>query len=194
MCGRYYVDDDTVEDMIKIVKEMDMAGSVPRGDVHPTENAFVIRNRANNLTASGMKWGFDNPFGSGVIFNARQESAFDKKMFRSSITERRCIIPAAGFYELDKSKNKVTFTRADNGPLYLAGFYRLTDEVERFIILTKEADNVMSPVHPRMPVIIERKDIDAWIYDTEIAKHLMENAAARIKAGRDYEQMSLDLS
>lgn len=61
------------------------------------------------------------------------------------------MIPAAGFYEWSRQKEKNTFYRKDGKPLYLAGFYDRFDKEDRFVILTTVANASMRPVHDRMP-------------------------------------------
>ena len=58
----------------------------------------------------------------------------ERPLFRDSIRNRRCVVPASHFYEWDQSKNKVTFCREDSPVLYMAGFYQLFEDKEHFII------------------------------------------------------------
>ena len=75
-----------------------------------------------------MSWGFRQFTGSGLIINARAESVIDKPMFRDSILQRRCVIPASWFYEWNRKKEKVTFKQEDSSILFMAGFYQKYEE------------------------------------------------------------------
>ena len=139
MCGRYYVDDE-LEDQIKRVlnasggpEPMSVPGMAdgPR-DVLPSEQAPVILHSGGTLKCAGMLWGFPNPRGKGLLINARAETAKEKPTFRDSIRRRRCVIPASGFYEWDRDRNRVTFFRDDRKILWFAGFYDLFDDRNRF--------------------------------------------------------------
>lgn len=123
MCGRFYIDDDTAGEIEKIVRMVDekLRRAKRTGDIYPTETAPVILYREGKMIADAKRWGFPG-FGSGkVIFNARCESVLEKRMFRESIRERRLIIPAAGFYEWNKKKEKVAFTRDERKVNFIYG-------------------------------------------------------------------------
>lgn len=90
-----------------------------------------------------MKWGYSG-YGNKVI-NARSETAFEKPMFRKSMQERRCLLPASGYYEWrrtpsgGKSKQKYALYRAGQPTIFMAGLWR-EEQGERlpvFVILTK---------------------------------------------------------
>ena len=84
MCSRYYFDDDTMNDILSIVEKTDasLRGMKVNRDIYPTDDAAVIiRNAAGSIKLSRIKWGYPGMNGSGVIINARAESALDKKMF-----------------------------------------------------------------------------------------------------------------
>ena len=59
----------------------------------------------------------------------------------------------------------MTFHRADDKPVYMAGVYNLIDNEERFVIITTEANESVRNVHDRMPLILEEHEIDMWIHD-----------------------------
>lgn len=177
MCCRYYYEDFEIElrELMKaemVVKLSDLP-SVEKGrrDVYPSQASVVIHGSRGNGTresvigASEMVWGFSNPVRKGLIINARAETAREKVTFADSIANRRCVIPASGFYEWDQHKAKFRFTSPDGGLLLFAGFYREEKGVPRYTILTTEANDSMIRVHDRMPVMIGRNEIRPWIED-----------------------------
>jgi len=101
MCGRYYVDDETSREIKKIVEELDkkLGNTKARtGEILATNDVAIIEEKGNKLEPDILKWGFPNFKNKDVIINARSETAFEKPMFRTCLTSRRCIIPANGFF------------------------------------------------------------------------------------------------
>ena len=125
------------------------------------------------MAARPMFWGFPKWKGSGVIINARAETAADKPMFRSSLAARRCIVPSTGFYEWKhsgdkKQKDKYLINLPDTPMLYMAGIYNYYHESDgqqlpRFVILTTAANNSIAPLHDRMPVILSSAEKKDWL-------------------------------
>lgn len=194
MCGRYYIDDDTAREMEKIVRQVDakLWKEYSSRDICPTAAAPVILGREEEFAEEIFTWGFPGFDKKGVIFNARSETALEKRMFRESILVRRCVIPAKRFYEWDAHKNKFTFQSEDGKILFLAGFYNLYEGQERFVILTTDANETMKPVHSRMPLILESEELRDWIFDEYRAKELLHQIPARLKGSSEYVQQTLD--
>jgi putative SOS response-associated peptidase YedK len=113
-----------------------------------------------------MKWGFIGYNGRPII-NARSETALEKPMFRQSMIERRCLIPASGYYEWQKSGAKKTKCRfhLPDGPIYYAGCYRQekNSQLGNFVILTRQAVRGIELIHGRMPVIIPKQHMETWL-------------------------------
>ena len=78
-----------------------------------------------------------------------------------------------GFYEWDSDKKKFLFT-GNNEVIYVAGFYRIHENVAESIIMTTEPNTVVSPIHDRMPLIIEKNDIDKWVLDLDFAREYLK--------------------
>ena len=173
MCGRYYVDDETAREIEKLVRELDRKLQIERtGDIRPSQRAAVIRGENKHLMSDCMAWGFPRFDGKGLLINARAESVTERKMFRDSVQHRRCIIPAKGFYEWDKSKEKFSYERYDAPFLFMAGCYNKYQDQERFVILTTEANPSVSPVHDRMPLILEPEELEDWVLDDKATEYL----------------------
>ena len=192
MCGRYYVDDDTAREIEKMVREVDgKLKKERRGDICPSQSAAVITGKKPYLTAEERIWGFPQYQKNGLLINARAETALERKMFRESVLHRRCIIPARHFYEWDSDKNKVTFQSENQSILYMAGFYNRFREEDRFIILTAEANASVKPVHHRMPLLLERKEVEDWIYDDTFLEFALHKTQPKLRRMQEYEQISL---
>lgn len=193
MCGRYYVDDETAREIEKIAAKLDREVQKGRtGDVCPSQEALIIRQRNGQLSSEYMFWGFPGVQKNNLHINARAESVLEKKSFRESVLHRRCVIPAKGFYEWNKEKEKFRFSREEDGTLlFMAGFYNMFREQNRFVILTTEANSSVSLVHERMPLVLERKEIDSWVMDDKFIDYALRKTSPLLKKQTDYEQMKL---
>lgn len=194
MCGRYFFSERTAKD-IEDELELDFhEATVSEGDVTPAMSPIVLSaGKSSNdpvLRVSNMHWGLIGK-DKKLIINARAESALDKPMFSEAVEHRRLVIPAAGFYEWDVDKNKVTFYKSDKRPIYLAGFYQLSENKDAFVILTTAANESMIKVHDRMPLMIEKEAVKDWLYDKEYAREMLGKSMPLLESHRDYEQLSL---
>jgi putative SOS response-associated peptidase YedK len=105
------------------------------------------------------------------MINARAETLPDLPSFKLLVDRRRCIIPADGFYEWRKEgKRKVPVwvhvkTKEPFGLAALWGVWRKPDgkEVESFTIITTEPNDLIQPIHNRIPVILRRDDEEEWL-------------------------------
>lgn len=105
--------------------------------------------------------------------------------------KRRCIVPARHYYEWDSEKNKVTFYRNDSRVIYMAGFYNRFTDGDHFIILTTEANNSVRNVHDRMPLILEEKELQDWIYDDSYLNFALTKKSPELVQYQEYVQQSL---
>jgi putative SOS response-associated peptidase YedK len=151
----------------------------PHYNIAPTMVVDVIRLGKHGRELVPMRWGlipwwWKKPVKEmPATFNARAESVADKPMFRNAFKDRRCIIPASGFFEWTGekgSKQPHLFTAADGSPvLAFAGLWdrwrdpQSGDEVLSCTIIVSGASAWMEPYHDRMPVLLEAKDFDAWL-------------------------------
>ena len=193
MCGRYFVSDETaykVEDDLHLSKG---ALATRAGDITPgmvTPGIIRNKNRDPEIILSDMFWGITGA-NKKLIINARAESAQEKALFSDSIKNRRCILPAAGFYEWSADKTKFVFKRTDARPIYLAGFYDLSESRDSFVILTTAANSSMMPVHDRMPVMIDKVNVRDYLMDPSAAAQLLKEPMPELDRSSDYEQLSL---
>lgn len=199
VCGRYYIDDDMIREMeglvYKIHEKIKMNSEKDRysSDIFPSQIAPVIVGQDQILSVKLFQWGYPHYKNKGVIFNARCETVLEKQMFQNSVKSRRCVIPAKSFYEWNKEKEKFTYFRSDSDILYFAGIYNQFSEENRFVILTTKANDSMKKVHERMPLILEKNQIQDWIFDYQALKLILQQKPIELKSITEYEQQILDL-
>lgn len=191
MCCRYYYDEKMAREIEKICKNIDKKIRMAEEEFCPSEKAPVITGRKDMLLLEEMQWGFPHQDKKGLLINARCEGIGEKKTFGESVRRRRCVIPASGYFEWDSRKNKVAFSREDHKPVYMAGIYDLVDNVERFVVITTEANESVSNVHDRMPLILEENEIDMWIYDDKAMEYILSKITLKMEPHREYEQQTL---
>jgi len=191
MCGRFYVDEKIEKEIWNIVRDVDQRLKLPTvGEIRPADSALIIHGESRILTADTMRWGFKQYSSSSLIINARSETVTEKPVFSDSIWQRRCVIPASWFYEWNSKREKVTFKRTDGSVLYMAGFYQRYEEGNCFVILTTGANNSMKPVHDRMPVILDRNELEEWVYDDGYMKYILNRTPIELMREQEYEQQS----
>ena len=196
MCGRYHFSAELLDEIRDLTEQKDWKlelGVLDR-DIHPGDTAPVITaagDQGGSLRACRQKWGYPGPGGKGLVFNARSESVFEKRMFRDSVSQRRAAVPVSWFYEWNKNKEKFTFTKEGSRILFLAGFYGRYEDGDRFVILTTQANASMAPVHSRMPLVLEREHVREWILDSKKTKELLGQEPPRLARDCEYEQQTL---
>ena len=196
MCGRYFwthdAEDALEEDFPELVDELlRQAHMLRAGDYTPAMKALALTG-GKTLAAQVLQWGFPGFDKGKLLINARAESVKDRPTFSRSFEQGRCVLPAAGFYEWDRSKEKVTFTVPDRPILYLAGIWRPYGPEKRFVILTREANASMAPVHDRMPLILTREEVAPWVGERAEAERLLVKELPMLKAERPYEQLAFE--
>lgn len=155
-------------------------------NVLPSQKAPVLTQQGFQL----MRWGFHMQGTGSLLINARAETAPQKKTFSQSLQSRRCIIPAAGYYEWNPAREKVTFRRRDGGLMFFAGLYRYEEEKPRYCILTTQANQSVRMVHDRMPLILDKGEIADWLCRPETSALLLKKEPAALDRQQDYEQLS----
>ena len=196
MCGRYHFSAELLDEIRDLTEQKDWKlelGVLDR-DIHPGDTAPVIvaaGDQGGSLRVCRQKWGYPGPGGKGLVFNARSESVFEKRMFRNSVSQRRAAVPVSWFYEWNKNKEKFTFTKEGSRILFLAGFYGRYEDGDRFVILTTQANASMAPVHSRMPLVLEREQVREWILDSKKTKELLGQEPPRLARDCEYEQQTL---
>ena len=198
MCGRYYVNEEAWARMREDFRELPEVNPFMHfGDVTPAMPAVSLTAAQPGVDAvaavavTPLTWGFPGFDKNKLIINARAKGIEKKPTFAESLLTRRCVLPASGFYEWDRSKEKVTFTLTDEPVIYLAGIYRPYGQENRFVIITREANESMLPVHDRMPLMIRPRDVRDWLHDADRMRDILQEPLPRLLAKCDYEQLSL---
>ncbi len=194
MCGRFYVDDEMLNEIHKICKKIDENYHHRSGDIRPSEKALVIRKDIDNeLCAIPVVWGYQLKESKRLLINARVETIQRKPLFRNDYKYHRCVIPVSGFYEWNQEKVQFRCRPLQNRKiLYLAGIYSESDQGSRFTIITTQANEIMATVHERMPAVILEEDLSDWLIG--IKTILKENRDSfqmeRVKKEEEYQQIS----
>ncbi len=192
MCGRYYFDiDDKELKEITNAAQKNLSDEFKTGEIFPSDKTLVITMQENKANPIIAKWGFPKWNDKGVIINARAETLSEKVMFKNLVKYNRCIVPASGFYEWDKSahKNKYYFKNPDS-VLYMAGLYNAynskSEQISLFdtnkeqlsyVIITKNANEYMSGIHERMPLIFTKSEVERWLKGENVNVLLSDNQA-----------------
>jgi len=182
MCGRYasFLPPDLIARLFGTKNPL--PNLKPTWNMAPTMDAPVVRRHpdSGDRHLDLLTWGFVPAFTKVLKearrpANARAETVATSGMFRTAFARRRCIVPAAAFYEWHtEASGKIPYAiaRADGDPLAFAGIWEgwrspEGDILRTFAILTTAANAQMSVLHNRMPVILETSDWAAWLGETE---------------------------
>lgn len=183
MCGRYNFTVEQSDEILEILEKLNakfQGREARRGEVFPTNLAPILIEEEREVSPVLSGWGFPKFDGKGVIINARSETAFEKKTFRESLLNRRCIIPSTGFYEWDSEKRKFLFHMEGTNALYMAGLYTNYRDEMRYVILTTDANLSMKDVHTRMPLVIPKNEIKTWIMDDSATNDLLKRVPPQL--------------
>ena len=192
MCGRYYLDESVIRAIRQFLGNLNTGGDAWQArDVYPSQQAVVLTSRREEISAELMAWGFPRYQGKGLMINARAETALDRPMFRESVQNRRCVVPAKHFYEWDRDKNKVTFKSREGETLYMAGMFDHFQGEDRFVIITTEANESMSQVHDRMPLLLEKSELEGWLNNEKSAKEFLGKRPEELEKEQEFEQIRL---
>jgi putative SOS response-associated peptidase YedK len=177
MCGRF-----TLIAGGEPIAELFQLEAVPaltaRYNIAPSQPVAVVRQlvpgapRQLDMVRWGLipSWSADLSIGNRLI-NARSETVADKPSFRAAMRQRRCLVPADGFFEWQaqgRKKQPFLFRRRDGGLFAIAELWECwqgPDEkvIESCTLLTTEANEVVRPIHDRMPVLVNPADYSSWL-------------------------------
>ena len=185
------------------LKEWYRAAAIPEFDsrynIAPTTNIVVIRAGGEGRIGSMMRWGLIPYWAKDtkklpVMNNARAETVAEKPMFRQAFRQRRCLIPASGFFEWKaqgKSKQPYFISSRDGVPFSFAGIWGTWtavdtgESIDSRTIITTTPNALMETIHDRMPVILSPEDWVAWL-DPDLKQ---EEILLRLLSPFDAEQM-----
>lgn len=176
MCGRFVIkaDPDQIQAAFKL--EEVTTPIEPNYNVAPTQTVVTVVQRDGRNVLEAMRWGlipvWAKEMGIGAkMINARAETVTDKPTFKRPLKSQRCLIVADGFYEWPKkgkSKDPVFIHCKAKGPFGFAGLYDTwkSQDGERLTsctIITTSANELMKPIHDRMPVILPKTAYKRWL-------------------------------
>lgn len=183
MCGRFALITPG-EVLAEQFQLSEVPALAPRYNIAPTQPIAAVRLAREGIARELvlLRWGLipswakDPGVGSRLI-NARSETVAEKPSFRSAFKSRRCLVPADGFYEWQRQERgrQPFFIRMREGtPFAIAGLWEHWqgpegEVIESCTLLTTAANEVMRPLHDRMPVILNPKDYDLWL-DPDVQK------------------------
>ena len=199
MCGRYTL----ITNIDRIAEAFGVAPTLeaqPRYNIAPTQDIVTIVNNGNphlSLLRWGLipAWAKDESIGSRMI-NARAETLAEKPSFRNLLRSRRCLAVADGFYEWQgegKNKTPMYITLQDGQPFAFAGLWdRWKDpdgqEIHSCTIITTEPNELMAPIHNRMPAILRPKAYEDWLNpqlrDDNVLTHLLKPYPSELMTAR----------
>jgi len=179
MCGRFTLFEPN-ESLAGIFGVEAVPGPGPRYNIAPSQPIAAVRaapgdpgRRECVLLRWGLvpSWAKDPSIGSRMI-NARAETAPEKPAFRSAWKSRRCLVPANGFYEWQRrnGRKQPWYVRMRSGkPFAIAGLWERRedpdgDPLETCTLITTGPNDLLAPIHDRMPVILAPADFDRWLF------------------------------
>ena len=176
MCGRYNIitDAKALFDAFQVDADAD-AAMLARYNAAPATGQLVILEEGGRRIARWHHWGLiphwarDKAIGYKTI-NARGESVAAKPAFRAAFRQRRCLVPASGFYEWKAlaGRKQPYLIRLKDGALFaFAGLWESwagpEGEVRSFCIVTTAPNELMARIHDRMPAIVARENYARWL-------------------------------
>lgn len=199
MCGRFTLR-TPAKDIAKAFSLADVPDVVPRYNIAPTQPILAIRldrERAKR-EAVQLHWGLipfwaDDPKTGYKMINARAETVAKRPAFREAFARRRCLVVADGFYEWQKTngtKQPFLIHMKDDRPFAFAGLWERWksdgEKIESCTIIVTDANELLEPIHDRMPVILSPEDYDFWL-DPDFDDRKKLAAMLRPYSGEDLE-------
>jgi len=198
MCGRFALTISPTA-LAKLFQLDEVPVLEPRYNIAPSQAvAAVIKGREEaKRILKWMQWGLI-PFwakdpGIGMkMINARAETAAEKPAFRDAFSHKRCLVPASGFYEwqkIGKEKQPYFIRLRDEECFAMAGLWQRWESkdghtIESCNILTTDSNALMTPIHNRMPVIIDPHHFELWLDCARAAKDRLQQLLTPFPAHR----------
>jgi putative SOS response-associated peptidase YedK len=176
MCGRFTLR-TPVKDLVEVFQLLHDVELSARYNIAPTQPVAVVRQVERHRELSMMRWGLvpswsKDPKAGPPLINARADTVATKPSFRSAFKSRRCLIPADGFFEWqktgEKAKQPFYIRLAKDHAFAFAGLWERwegpgSSVVESCVIITTDANDALRPLHDRMPVILPDDEYDRWL-------------------------------
>ena len=176
MCGRFTLS-QSINAIASAFNIAQIPPLEPRYNIAPTQLIpSILSALGGEKQLQMLRWGLIPSWAkdakiSAKLINARAETVSEKPSFKAAFKRRRCLIIADGFYEWQRQENKKQpyYFRLQNAQLFaFAGLWEQwkspdEDIINSCTILTTEANDLLRPIHDRMPVILESKDYELWL-------------------------------
>jgi len=177
MCCRYTLrNPPIISEQVRTLGAKIGPTTIPqRFNAAPSQDLPVVVWTKDGLLCRPLRWGMV-PFYARrdpkrlQLINVRSEVATEKPIFKQGVQKRRCVLPADGYFEWrrhpdGKTKTPFYVRRTDGGPFFLAGIYEEACEpfAAGFVVLTTVANDLVNPIHDRMPVILDLAEASAWL-------------------------------
>ena len=183
MCGRFELK-TKFEELPKILKQNYPSGLeikyVTQNQIQPTDPVLVIKNEGK-IKTTFMSWGFISPWAKDPFdkersrpFNARSETVQEKKLFKGSWKHKRCLIPASGFFEKNIRIRKDNYETFWLGGIWSKWTSQDGAEIESCCVLTTEPNELIKPLHHRMPVVVPDGYEEQWTQQVKDSNELKD--------------------
>ena len=187
MCGRFELKTN-FEELPKVLKQDYPKGLDTKYQtqnlIRPNDTILAIKNEGK-IKTTFMLWGFVSPWAKDPFdkkrprpFNARSETLEEKKLFSGSWKQKRCLIPASGFFEKKYRIRKENYEIFWLGGIWSKWSSPDGSEIESCCVLTTEPNELIKPLHHRMPVIVPNGYEELWtekVKDTKELEALLPN-------------------
>lgn len=199
MCTRFYVEPASYQILITRAQRIQLANDIMVkfgkpltmcGEMRPTDVVAVLApNKDGKMAVFPMLWGVSHETTDAPVVNCRLETASQKEMWKDSWFRRRCVIPCSWYFEWEhfrspdgkrsKAGDKYLIQPKDSHSTLLAGLYRIEErkglQVPVFSVLTRDAIGDLRGIHDRMPLILRREDVAAWVRPDGNPREIAEN-------------------
>lgn len=184
MCGRFMFDPTTNPELKKIQTLAATQGfSVKTGEVFPNDLTALVIDQDQQIKVVAMAWGWPGFKAGQKLINARSETVLQKSRFAQAFLTQRAVYPTNGFFEWTVDKQKVYFKYPNSTQtVYIAGFYAYFDGQPRSILLTTAPNASVAPVHNRMPLLLQKRQISSWLKDSSWAQAFLRQAMPPLQA------------
>lgn len=175
MCGRYCLS-NTPQDLKALFAYLELPNFPPRYNIAPTQPIATVRGEHGQRHFSLVRWGLvpswvKDPASFTLLINGRAETAQQKPSFRASMSHRRCLIPATGFYEWRRTpegKQPYWISPRNGGVMAFAGLWDTWSDpdggdIDTGAILTVAANKMVGEIHHRMPAILTPDAFEPWL-------------------------------
>ncbi len=178
MCGRYSLVADLGEFAQRFEFDGDWLSFDAAYNIEPTQQVLTVREEGDGSPrrAAFMRWGLipawaKDPSTGNRMINAKAETVAEKAAFRAALRRRRCLVLADGFYEwqrVGQRKRPMRIALSTGEPFAFAGLWETWrdptgERIQSCAIITTTANELLSPIHDRMPVILPKESEAIWL-------------------------------